>query len=72
VNVGQSTVVREAWARGQALSVHGWIYDVGDGILQDLGVCYSAERDLPACFDTARAAVGKARARVGGPVGSST
>jgi carbonic anhydrase len=36
LNVSQTTVVREAWARGQALKLHGWIYDVGDGLLHDL------------------------------------
>jgi len=36
LNVSQTTVVREAWARGQALELHGWIYDVGDGLLHDL------------------------------------
>ena len=40
-NVCQTTAVRDAWARGQALTVHGWIYDVADGILQDLGVSMS-------------------------------
>jgi len=35
-HVSQSTVLRDAWARGQALSVHGWIYDVHDGLLHDL------------------------------------
>ncbi len=38
VNVSQTTVVRDAWARGQSLSVHGWIYDLHDGLLRDLGV----------------------------------
>ena len=37
-NVSQTTVLREAWARGQALAIHGWIYDVGDGLLHDLGL----------------------------------
>ena len=36
LNVSQTTVVREAWARGQPLELHGWIYDVGDGLLHDL------------------------------------
>jgi carbonic anhydrase len=35
-NVCHTTVVREAWRRGQALSVHGWIYDLRDGLLRDL------------------------------------
>lgn len=38
VNVGQTTVVRDAWSRGQSLAVHGWIYDVADGLLRDLGL----------------------------------
>jgi carbonic anhydrase len=37
-NVCQTTVVRDAWARGQSLSVHGWVYDLRDGLLQDLGI----------------------------------
>src|SRR5436305_4501622 len=36
VNVSQTTIVRDAWARGQQLEVHGWIYDVRDGLLRDL------------------------------------
>jgi carbonic anhydrase len=39
VNVSQTTVVREAWARGQPLALHGWIYDVADGLLRDLDMC---------------------------------
>jgi carbonic anhydrase len=38
VNVCQTTVVRDAWARGQSLAVHGWVYDLSDGLLQDLGI----------------------------------
>ena len=38
VNVSQTTVVRDAWARGQQLEVHGWIYDLRDGLLRDLKV----------------------------------
>ncbi len=33
-----TTVVREAWRRGQPLSVHGWIYSLQDGLIRDLGV----------------------------------
>lgn len=35
-NVSKTTVVREAWEQGQKLAVHGWIYDLGDGLLRDL------------------------------------
>jgi len=46
INVSQTTVVRDAWARGQALAVHGWVYDIGDGLLRDFGMCATAESDL--------------------------
>jgi carbonic anhydrase len=42
-NVGDTTVVRDAWRRGQPLSVHGWIYDVRDGLLRDLDVSLDRE-----------------------------
>jgi carbonic anhydrase len=38
LNIRQTTVVRDAWARGQELVVHGWVYDVSDGLLRDLDV----------------------------------
>jgi carbonic anhydrase len=38
VNVCQTTVVQDAWDRGQPLSVHGWIYGLDDGLVRDLGV----------------------------------
>jgi carbonic anhydrase len=37
-NVSQTTVVRDARARGQSLVVHGWVYDIRDGLLRDLCV----------------------------------
>jgi carbonic anhydrase len=38
VNVCQTTIVEDAWARGQDLTVHGLVYDLRDGLLRDLGV----------------------------------
>ena len=38
VNVSETTVVRDAWARGAELAVHGWIYGLEDGLLRDLDV----------------------------------
>lgn len=35
-HVAQTTIVQNAWHRGQALSVHGWVYSIGDGLLKDL------------------------------------
>jgi carbonic anhydrase len=44
-NACETTVVRDAWRRGQPLSVHGLIYGVEDGLLHDLGVsCSGPER----------------------------
>lgn len=37
LHVARTTIVRNAWARGQPLTVHGWVYDVADGLLHDLG-----------------------------------
>jgi len=37
-NISQCTAVQEAWERGQPLEVHGWIYDLKDGLLRDLRV----------------------------------
>lgn len=37
-NVAQTSIVKGAWARGQELSIHGWIYGLHDGILRDLEV----------------------------------
>jgi carbonic anhydrase len=36
LNVGQTTVVRDAWERGQQLTIHGWIYGLDDGLIRDL------------------------------------
>ncbi len=54
VNVGETTVVRDAWRRGESLALHGWIYDVHDGLLRDLGMCAASEGDLGARAVAAR------------------
>jgi carbonic anhydrase len=38
LNVGQTTIAQAAWDRGKPLAIHGWIYDLGDGLLRDLSV----------------------------------
>jgi carbonic anhydrase len=53
VNVCQSTVVRDAWARGQALAVHGWIYRLDDGLLRDLKMCVTGEAELAPQYEAA-------------------
>jgi carbonic anhydrase len=52
-NVSQTTVVRDAWARGQALAVHGWIYDLRDGLLRDLGLGVTASEEVASCVEAA-------------------
>jgi carbonic anhydrase len=42
VNVCQTTIVRDAWERGQELAVHGWIYGLQDGLLRDLNMTVTA------------------------------
>jgi len=53
VNVSQTTVVQEAWVRGQALSVHGLIYGLGDGLLRDLGIGVTSMSDLGPRYEAA-------------------
>ncbi len=48
INVGNTTIVQDAWARGQPLIVHGWIYDLADGLLRDLDVSLASRDDLTA------------------------
>jgi len=45
VHVTETGIVRDAWARKQQLSVHGWIYGVEDGLLQDLSLCISRQTE---------------------------
>jgi carbonic anhydrase len=46
VHVGETTIVQDAWARGQDLAVHGWIYRLDDGLLHDLGFCAAAPAEV--------------------------
>lgn len=45
-NVCQTTVVRDAWDRGQALTVHGWLYGLQDGRLHDLDMAISSYPEM--------------------------
>jgi carbonic anhydrase len=40
-NVASDVFVQDAWARGQPLSVHGWVYSLSNGLVKDLGVTVS-------------------------------
>ena len=56
-NVCQTTIVQDAWARGQSLVVHGWFYGLHDGLLQDLKMTVADPADMASAFDRAVAAV---------------
>ncbi|MBT8379748.1 MAG: carbonate dehydratase [Ignavibacteria bacterium] len=45
-NVCNTEFVQSAWQNNQSLSVHGWIYDISDGLLQDLEVCITSHSEL--------------------------
>lgn len=45
-NVCRSTIVQDAWNRGQDLTVHGWLYGVNDGLLRDLGMTVSSDAEI--------------------------
>jgi len=45
-NVCHSTVVQDAWERGQELAVHGWIYAIKDGLLRDLNVTIGSPDEI--------------------------
>ena len=53
VNVSVSTVMVDAWARGQKVSVHGWAFGVHDGLLQDLQMSVAAPDQLDLFYSKA-------------------
>lgn len=53
VHVCQTTVVEDAWQRGQSLTIHAWIYGLHDGRLRDLGFGVTGQTDLAASYELA-------------------
>ncbi|MHC5037117.1 MAG: carbonate dehydratase [Planctomycetota bacterium] len=45
-NVGNTTIMQDAWSRGQDVTVHGLIYGIADGLLKELGICVASLEDL--------------------------
>lgn len=46
-NVCHTTIVQDAWSRGQKVTVHGWIYSLADGLLRDLGTVVESSEQIP-------------------------
>ena len=62
VNVAQTTVMQDAWQRGQGVTLHGWVYGVSDGLLKDLHVSAAGNDSLEAAYrDAILAVAGAAR-----------
>jgi carbonic anhydrase len=62
VNVCQTTIVVQAWERGQELSVHGWIYGLNDGLLRDLNCGITGLSEVSEAYNAAVSATGRGQA----------
>jgi carbonic anhydrase len=49
-NVCHTTIVQDAWRRGQQLTVHGWIYALSDGLLRDLDLTVERAEQIPEVY----------------------
>jgi carbonic anhydrase len=61
VNVAQSTVLQDAWLRGQTVALHGWVYGIHDGLLKDMGITVSGNDSLESVYRTAVDGVARAQ-----------
>ncbi len=50
MNVCQTTIVRDAWEKGQELAVHGWVYGLQDGLAHDLGITVTGPHESLAVY----------------------
>ncbi len=58
-NLCQTTVIEDAWSRGQQVSVHGWVYSLHDGRVRELGMDVSGSQELAAVYAEAVDRVGR-------------
>ncbi|KAJ3028827.1 UNVERIFIED_CONTAM: hypothetical protein HDU68_000790 [Siphonaria sp. JEL0065] len=49
-NLCHTTIVQNAWARGQYLSIHGWVYRLSDGRLEDLQLCINHKEEVTSIY----------------------
>jgi carbonic anhydrase len=45
-DLGKTSIVQNAWKRNQPLHIHGWVYDINDGLINDLKVTFTCTKDL--------------------------
>ena len=64
-NVAHTTVLRDAWAKGQQVALHGWVYGLQDGLLLDLRMSVSGVDGIDGCYRDAVAAVASAARQTG-------
>ena len=57
-NVCQTSIARDAWERGQPLSIHGWVYGLKDGLLKDLNTTVTNFTEAPKIYCEALKALG--------------
>ena len=50
LNVCHTSIVRDAWQRGQPLAVHGWIYGFKNGLLRDLDITVTQPDEVTTCY----------------------
>jgi carbonic anhydrase len=53
VNVCQTTIVQDAWDRGQDLTIHGWTYALQDGLMRDLKMSVVSAPEMTRCYQNA-------------------
>jgi len=58
LNVSRTTIVQNAWAQGQELAVHGFVYGIDDGLLRDLDICITNQKELSGAYEEAIRATG--------------
>ena len=61
VNICHTTVLRDAWARNQPVTVHGWVYGLRDGLVRDLRMSVNSLEALPRIYDRCVAAMAELR-----------
>ncbi|MFN0067234.1 MAG: carbonate dehydratase [Limisphaerales bacterium] len=68
LNICQTSIIRDAWQRGQELTVHSWIYGLHDGLIRNLGMAVGSWKEVGPAHRKAVASLGKPAAAMPRPV----